>query len=184
MKHTDFAIETVREQLIGMVNCSRLRTGERNAVFEAAEIIGQLVKERNEVRKALEETVSPSVPSGEILIAPDGKNEWRRMWKTEIYFESEAERDLFDRKLADGWVVLDWCRTENELPSKEGTWILCAVTGKYGNLEFDNALLIGEWDEDEGWVLDSYPEIENPNVTHWIELPEPPAKEEGEPWHR
>ena len=179
MKHTDFAINMIREQLLGMVSCTRLRVGERNAVFEAAEIIAQLVKERDEARKTLSASQSPAAPPAgeprEILIAPDKNDEWRQVWKTEIYFNSEEERNEFDRKLTEGWAPLEWISAEDEAPAGDEL-VLCAVTGKHGGVTFHEAILLGSWNENDGWILESYPDIENPGVTHWMELPEGPGE--------
>ena len=113
----------------------------------------------------------------EILVALDGEGKARQVWKTEIYFGSEAERDKFDRKLTEGWCPLEWIDAEEELPAEEGKMVLCVVNDRCGNINFRNAIQIGYYDMAEGWVLEAFPELENPNVTHWMELPEGPEVE-------
>ena len=52
-----------------------------------------------------------------------------------------------------------------------------AVTGQYRNIRFDHAVEIGAYYSESGWELEPWPMWENPGVTHWMSLPEPP--EEG-----
>lgn len=69
MKHNDFAVGMIREQLLDMVSSTRLRVGERNTVFEAAEIIAQLVRERDEAREKATELLS------QLMREQDGEEE-------------------------------------------------------------------------------------------------------------
>ena len=52
--------------------------------------------------------------------------------------------------------------------------VLAVVSGTVGNIRLVNSLEIGSFHVDEGWILEMWPEWENPTVTHWMPLPEPP----------
>ena len=108
----------------------------------------------------------------EILLQLDDDGVAKQVWKTEIYFDSEAERDEFDRKLTEGWCPLEWIDASVEIPVDERT-VLCVVTGQYGGIGFHNAIVMGLCINGE-WILETWPDIEKPNVTHWMELPEGP----------
>ena len=55
--------------------------------------------------------------------------------------------------------------------------VLAVVSGTVCNIRLVNSLEIGSFHVDEGWILEMWPEWENPTVTHWMPLPEP-LKEE------
>ena len=68
-----------------------------------------------------------------------------------------------------------WIPCSERLP--ESTLeLLVIVSGKVGNITFVNSVNIGNFDRDEGWILEMWPEWETPNVTHWMPLPEPPER--------
>lgn len=115
-----------------------------------------------------------STGAEEILLQLDDDGVAKQAWKTEIYFDSEAERDEFDRKLTEGWCPLEWIDASKEIPVDERT-VLCVVTGRYRGIDFHNAIVMGLWINGE-WILETWPDIEKPNVTHWMELPERPRQ--------
>lgn len=57
--------------------------------------------------------------------------------------------------------------------------VLAVVSGTVGNIRLVNSLEIGSFHVEEGWILEMWPEWENPTVTHWQPLPELP--DEGGP---
>ena len=60
--------------------------------------------------------------------------------------------------------------------------VLAVVSGTVGNIRLVNSLEIGSFHADtvdEGWILETWPEWEDPNVTYWMPLPRPPKKENG-----
>lgn len=72
-----------------------------------------------------------------------------------------------------------WIPCSERLP--ESTLeLLVIVSGKVGNITLVNSVEIGNFDRDEGWILEMWPEWEDPNVTHWMPLPEPPEEGENE----
>lgn len=54
--------------------------------------------------------------------------------------------------------------------------VLVIVSGTVGNITLENSVEIGNFGKDEGWILEMWPEWENPTVTHWMPLPEPPKE--------
>lgn len=123
-----------------------------------------------------EDEVEPEGPE-DILIRIDANSKAKQVWKTEIYFESKAERDNFGRKLTESWYLYEWIDAEVELPP-DGDLVICAVTGKHGNIEFHGAIELANWIDTEGWILEAYPNIVNPGVTHWMHLPKGPEVKE------
>lgn len=69
--------------------------------------------------------------------------------------------------------VLFWQDAELFMP-KENELCLIIVSGKYKNIKFKNALQLGWWNKDEGWIVEGFPEFENPLVKYWCDAPEVP----------
>ena len=73
-----------------------------------------------------------------------------------------------------------WISVKERLPDdeKDGETVLAIVSGKpHKNITLCHALMTAGYFPGEGWVVNEYPEWENPTITHWMPLPEPP--EEG-----
>lgn len=68
-----------------------------------------------------------------------------------------------------------WISVRDKLPDDDAG-CLVVVNGKHGNIEFIDAIEIGEYFGEEGWFLPTYPRIENPNITYWMPLPDAPEK--------
>ena len=107
-----------------------------------------------------------SADAKEILLQLDDDGVAKQVWKTEIYFDSEAERDEFDRKLTEGWCPLEWTNAAEKSPAVPGEYIVMIKGAANAT-----ALL---WDGDE-WFLEGA-ERETYTVTHWMELPEGPRQ--------
>ena len=71
---------------------------------------------------------------------------------------------------------LRWIPVRERLPEPE-KMVLLTVSGKVENISLVDACELGEFSTDEGWILEMWPKWEDPNVTHWMPLPELP--EEG-----
>lgn len=68
----------------------------------------------------------------------------------------------------------DWIPVEERLPEDCEEIVLVQVSGKPAdNILFDNAFELALYKKEEGWILDNYPEWENPEVIAWQPLPEP-----------
>ena len=72
----------------------------------------------------------------------------------------------------------NWISVEDRLPENEDD-VLVVVSGKYGNITFETALELASYTKGDGWILEIYPEGENPKVTHWQYLPQPPKGDES-----
>lgn len=68
----------------------------------------------------------------------------------------------------------DWIPVEKRLPEDCEEIVLVQVSGKMAeNIWFDNAFELATYVNGEGWILENYPECENPKVIAWKPLPEP-----------
>ena len=70
-----------------------------------------------------------------------------------------------------------WCDPEIELPPDEETAVLAIVSGRIHETHIlIDAYQLAFYVEDEGWILENYPEATDIVVTHWMPLPEPPME--------
>ena len=85
------------------------------------------------------------------------------------------ENPAFPGKECAGYVAEQkWISVKDRLPEDDGL-VLVLFTDRYMNIRFKDTYTLANFDNDDGWILEIYPEFENPNVTHWMPLPEPPA---------
>lgn len=75
--------------------------------------------------------------------------------------------------------VPEWIPVSERLPEPE-KMVLLIVSGKIKNISFVDAYDLGEFDTDEGWILEMWPEWKDHKVTHWMPLPELPEEEKHE----
>lgn len=68
----------------------------------------------------------------------------------------------------------DWIDVRDKMPEAD-EFVLVVVNGKHKNIAFVNAIEIAAHD-DEGWYIEAYPDFENPQISHWMPLPEPPIE--------
>lgn len=68
-----------------------------------------------------------------------------------------------------------WTPVTERLPD-DGELLIVVVSGKVGNVTLDNAIEFAEFSIDEGWILEMWPEWEDPKVTYWMPCPEPPKE--------
>jgi hypothetical protein len=68
----------------------------------------------------------------------------------------------------------DWITSKQMLPEEIGQ-ALVLVSGKYKNITFDHAVLLGEYVDGE-WILEQYPEAMDITVSHWAFIPDLPAE--------
>lgn len=68
-----------------------------------------------------------------------------------------------------------WIPCSERLPESDQE-VLVIVSGKAGNITLVDSVEIGNFDRDEGWILEMWPEWEDLNVTHWMPMPEPPKE--------
>ena len=83
---------------------------------------------------------------------------------------------LADFMIANGVTVQEWISVEDRLPDNDDI-VMVIASGKVGNITLVNAFKLATYSIDEGWILEMWPEWEEPKVTYWMPLPQPP--EEG-----
>lgn len=64
-----------------------------------------------------------------------------------------------------------WIPVEERLPESDED-VLLIVNGKVDNVTLIDAYELGSFSKSEGWILEMWPEWEDPKVTHWMPLPE------------
>ena len=69
-----------------------------------------------------------------------------------------------------------WIPVAERLPGNDD-FVLVIVSGKVGKITLDNAIELASFSMDEGWILEMWPEWEDPKVTYWMPLPEPPKED-------
>lgn len=68
----------------------------------------------------------------------------------------------------------DWISVNDRLPEPDRV-VLVIVSGKpCENITLENALELAWWYESDGWVLETWPEWDGAEVTHWMPAPELP----------
>ena len=72
-----------------------------------------------------------------------------------------------------GAVTRQWIPVTERLPDNDD-FVLVVASGQAGNIRLDNAFELGQFSMSEGWILEMWPEWEDPKVTYWMPLPEPP----------
>lgn len=90
----------------------------------------------------------------------------------------EGAPGMARRLIEDAEVYSPWADDKYEEPV-DGVMYLLIVSGKpRKNITMHHAYTLGTWIAGEGWVLDVYPEWENPTIHAWEELPDPPEEAE------
>ena len=94
--------------------------------------------------------------------------------------QNEQMRDAaaqVTRLAAEAAVERDWISVEDRLPEDDGD-VLAIVSGyPTPNITLEDVLVVAAFCEGEGWYIEEYPDWDNPIITYWMPLPEPP--EEG-----
>lgn len=63
-----------------------------------------------------------------------------------------------------------WIPVEERLPESDED-VLLIVNGKVDNVTLIDAYELGSFSKSDGWILEMWPEWEDPKVTHWMPLP-------------
>lgn len=82
-----------------------------------------------------------------------------------------------DQSIACCDFVSGWISVKDRLPDDSDKIVLVIANGKFGNTTLNEAFELACYYKDYGWVLESYPDMENVRVTHWMPLPEPPKED-------
>ena len=97
---------------------------------------------------------------------PGGYCDQRRVW--------ERLKDYEDTGLTPEQVaVQQWVPVTERLPEHSDNVLVC-VTDNFANVRLKGAFLLAAYCDEDGWILEMWPEMERPNVTHWMPLPKPP----------
>ena len=71
----------------------------------------------------------------------------------------------------------EWISVKDRLPDDPHDFVLAAANGAYKNIRLVNAVMMAEYSQEEGWILEMYPEYREAEVTHWMPLPQLPEEE-------
>ena len=77
---------------------------------------------------------------------------------------------------ADVAPVQTWINVKDRIP-RDGEDVIVVASGKCGNITLVDAIEFAEFSMSEGWILEMWPEWENPKITYWMPSPEPPKEE-------
>lgn len=82
------------------------------------------------------------------------------------------------RLAAEAAVERDWISVEDRLPEDDGD-VLAIVSGyPTPNITLEDVMVVAAFCEGEGWYIGEYPDWDNPIITYWMPLPEPPKEVE------
>ena len=81
-----------------------------------------------------------------------------------------------DQSIACCDFVSGWISVKDRLPDDSDKIVLVIANGKFGNTTLNESFELACYYKGYGWVLESYPDMENVRVTHWMPLPEPPKE--------
>lgn len=82
-----------------------------------------------------------------------------------------AARKRLEEPAASPWISVD-----DRLPEDEQDVLVIASGRTREHLILNNAYELATFYDGEGWLLEAYPEWENPHVTYWMPLPERPKE--------
>lgn len=77
---------------------------------------------------------------------------------------------------AEAAVEREWISVEDRLPEDDGD-VLAIVSGyPTPNITLEDVLVVAAFCEGERWYIEEYPDWDNPIITYWMPLPEPPKE--------
>lgn len=79
---------------------------------------------------------------------------------------------LVEYLVSHGVTVREWISVKDRLPENDDI-VMVIASGKFGNITLVNAFELATYSIDEGWILEMWPEWEDPKVTYWMPLPQP-----------
>lgn len=80
------------------------------------------------------------------------------------------------RLAAEAAVERDWISVEDRLPEDDGDVLAIASGYPTPNITLEDVLVVAAFCEGEGWYIEEYPDWDNPIITYWMPLPEPPKE--------
>ena len=73
--------------------------------------------------------------------------------------------------------MMQWIRANDRLPETDEL-VLAIASGRHKNIELVDAYELANYYAGDGWCLDAYPEMDDPSITHWMPLPDPPTAQD------
>ena len=99
--------------------------------------------------------------------------------------QNEQMRDAaatVTRLAAEAAAEREWISVEDRLPGEAEEDVLAIVSGSpKRNLTLQDVAVIAVYCGEDGWYVNEYPEWEDPTVTYWMPLPEPPEEDNHGP---
>lgn len=92
-------------------------------------------------------------------------------------------RKIAEHLIGQGVVVRRWIQTSEKMPGEDQR-VLAIVSGRYRNITLTDSVEMASWSEEEGWILDTYPNWEDPQVRCWQPAPECDDVQEEKPMSR
>lgn len=86
----------------------------------------------------------------------------------EALFAKLADMERSAEDCGGGWI---YCGDGKNLP-EDGESVFVQINGKYKNITFENAFEFASYSKTDGWILESYPDWDSPEVVAWREFPE------------
>ena len=66
----------------------------------------------------------------------------------------------------------EWIPVSEDLPDPgEDGLVLVTVSGRFGQIQFEDAVELADYYGEEGWSIAGYPEWDDPEVSAWMPLP-------------
>ena len=80
------------------------------------------------------------------------------------------------REAVDRLCGMEWIDPAVELPTNDNTVFVIASGKPHENITLESVPCTASYYETYGWMIDEFPEWENPQVSHWMPLPEMPEE--------
>lgn len=81
------------------------------------------------------------------------------------------------RLAAEAAVERDWINVEDRLPEDDGDVLAIASGYPSPNITLEDVMVVASFCGGEGWYIGEYPDWDDPIITYWMPLPEPPKEE-------
>ena len=68
-----------------------------------------------------------------------------------------------------------WINVKEAVPDTDRE-VIAIINGRGDKVKFVNAVIMGCFDEVEGWILEDWPEVTHFEVLYWMDIPELPEE--------
>ena len=69
----------------------------------------------------------------------------------------------------------NWISVKEAVPDTDRE-VLALINGRGKYVKFENAAILGCFDNNEGWILEDWPEVDHFEVLYWMDIPELPEE--------